>query len=143
MRFLLDTNIVSSPASVQPNARIVSRISQHSGESAIPAPVWHELTYGCLRLPKGKRREALATYLEEVVRPSFLILPYDDVAASWHAAERERLERLGKTAPYVDGQIAAIACASGLTLVTMNLKDFRSFEGLRVEDWSRPSKTAR
>jgi tRNA(fMet)-specific endonuclease VapC len=143
MRYLLDTNIALSPASVRPNPRIVSRIGQQSGECAIPAPVWHELTHGCLRLPNGKRRQALAVYLEEVVRSSFPIIPYDEVAARWHAAERERLERLGKTAPYVDGQIAAIARVSGLTLVTMNIKDFKSFEGVLVVDWSRSSRAAR
>lgn len=143
MRYLLDTNVVSSPASIQPNQRIVSRLSQHSGQCAIPAPVWHELSYGCLRLPKGKRRDALAGYLEDVVRTSFPILPYDEVAAAWHAAERARLERLGRAAPYVDGQIAAIARAAGLTLVTMNTQDFKAFEGVEVVDWSRAARSPR
>jgi predicted nucleic acid-binding protein len=36
-----------------------------------------------------------------------------------------------------DGQIAAIADVNELTLVTANPRDFRRFEGLKIEDWSR------
>jgi predicted nucleic acid-binding protein len=36
----------------------------------------------------------------------------------------------------VDGQIAAIAHVNGLVLVTTNDKDFVSFKGLAVENWS-------
>ena len=125
LRYLLDTNIVSSPVSKAPNAAIVQRLEAHGPECAIPAPVWHELTYGCRRLPAGKRRVALKIYIEEVVRESFPILPYDEVAAGWHGRERSRLEALGRPAPYVDGQIAAIAAVNALVLVTANTKDFR------------------
>jgi tRNA(fMet)-specific endonuclease VapC len=37
--------------------------------------------------------------------------------------------------PYADGQIAAIAFVHALTLVTANVRDFRSVKGLHVEDW--------
>ena len=41
----------------------------------------------------------------------------------------------GKRPPFADGHIAAIAWASGLTLVTANVKDFRGFTRLKVETW--------
>ena len=138
LRYLLDTTIVSSPVSKKPNPGIVKRLDQQGHECAIAAPVWHELTYGCHRLPRGKRRTALETYLHDVVQASFTILPYDEVAATWHGRERARLEDLGRPAPYVDGQIAAIAHANGLVLVTVNTKDFVRFRDLQVEDWSIP-----
>jgi tRNA(fMet)-specific endonuclease VapC len=74
----------------------------------------------------------------EVVRVSFPILPYEESAAAWHARERARLERAGRSMPYVDGQIAAIACLAGLTLVTRDTKHFEPFRGLEVIDWSKP-----
>ena len=137
LRYLLDTNTVSSPVAKIPDPEIVGRLKQHGHECAIAAPVWHELTYGCRRLPRGERRSALETYLLGVVQPSFPILPYDEVAATWHGHERARLENLGRPAPYADGQIAAIAHVNGLVLVTINAKDFARFRELEVENWSK------
>lgn len=137
LRFLLDTNVVSDPASRSPNPTLLKRLEAHEGECAVATPVWHELHFGLSLLPRGKRRDALAAYLQDVVRASFPILPYDDVAAEWHAKERARLQRSGRTPPFVDGQIAGIAAARGLVLVTRNRKDFRPFRGVELEDWSR------
>jgi predicted nucleic acid-binding protein len=44
---------------------------------------------------------------------------------------------IGRPAPFVDGQIAAIAQVRGLVLVTTNERDFARFKTLRVENWSR------
>jgi tRNA(fMet)-specific endonuclease VapC len=137
LKFLLDTTIVSAPIAKVPNRRVVRKLEQQGHYCAIPAPVWHELVYGCSRLPAGKRRDALAEYLQGVIRRSFPILPYDDVAAERHGRERARLENGGRTPPFVDGQIAAIAHSRGLTLVTANLDDFRYFDELELADWTR------
>lgn len=136
-RYLLDTSIVSAPASKRPNPQILRRLEEHGHESAIAAPVWHELMYGCRRLAKGKRREAIEHYLHDVVQASFPILAYDEAAATWHGYERARLESLGKPAPFTDGQIAAIAHANGLVLVTLNAKDFARFKELDVTTWAK------
>ena len=128
--------VVSSPISKNPNSKIVARLERHGDECAIAAPVWHELTYGCQKLPRGKRRTALETYLRDVLLSTFPILPYDEVAAAWHARERARLEKLGRPAPYTDAQIAAVAHVHGLVLVTVNTRDFARYKELKVEDWS-------
>ena len=135
--YLLDTGIVSAPVSKRPDPAILERLNERGPECAIAAPVWHELTYGCRRLPKGKRRAALEAYVRDVVRGAFAILPYDEAAATWHGHERARLEALGRPAPFVDGQIAAIAHVHGLVLATTYEKDFARFKGLTVENWSK------
>jgi tRNA(fMet)-specific endonuclease VapC len=140
LRYLLDTSVVSSPIAKAPNTEIVKRLETHGHECAIAAPVWHELVYGCQRLPRGKRREALETYLQDVVLASFPVLAYDEAAARWHGFERARLEGLGKPPPYVDGQIAAIAMVNELILVTVNVKDFARFKDLDVENWSKRAR---
>jgi tRNA(fMet)-specific endonuclease VapC len=137
LRYLLDTSIVSVPISKTPNPQIVRRLEDNGHESAIAAPVWHELMYGCRRLAKGKRRDAIEHYLHDVVQASFPILPYDEAAATWHGYERARLETLGKPAPFTDGQIGAIAYVNDLVLVTVNVKDFDRFRELEVTDWSK------
>jgi tRNA(fMet)-specific endonuclease VapC len=136
LRYLLDTGVVSAPVSKKRDSAILERLEEHGPECAIAAPVWHELTYGCHRLPRGKRRSALEAYLRDVVRGSFANLPYDEAAATWHGVERARLESLGKPVPFVDGQIAAIAHVHGLVLVTTNDKDCARFNGLVIENWS-------
>jgi tRNA(fMet)-specific endonuclease VapC len=136
LRYLLDTSIVSAPIAKVPNRTVVNRLESLDESCAIAAPVWHELHYGCSRLAAGKRRSAVNAYLREVVRRTFPVLPYDEVAATWHAEERARLELLGRPTPFVDGQIAAIARTRNLALVTANVRDFAVFEGLAVEDWS-------
>lgn len=135
--YLLDTSIVSSPISKTPSPDVLKKLEAHGHECAIAAPVWNELIYGCQRLPRGKRREGLETYLQDVVLASFPVLAYDEAAAHWHGVERARLEGLGKPAPYVDGQIAAIAHVNELTLVTVNVKDFTRFKDLDIENWSK------
>ncbi len=139
-RFLLDTSTISEPMQKAPDEAVVAKIEAHAHESALAAPVWHELWYGCRRLPTGKRRAALETYLREVVYVSLPILPYDTAAAAWHAEERARLDEAGTPVPFVDGQIAAIARSNDLIVVTMNVRDFRRFHALRVENWSTGKK---
>ncbi len=137
LRFLLDTTIVSVPVAKNPSRRVIKRLTEHGLRCAIAAPVWHELVYGCDRLPAGNRRAALESYLHDVVRTSFPILPYDEAAAAWHGRQRARLEEIGEPRPFVDGQIAAIAHSHDLTLVTTNTKDFGAFEDLDLVDWTR------
>lgn len=134
-RFLLDTNVLSEPLRPQPNLNVLRMLREHQDELATATPVWHELLYGCYRLPPSARRAAIEAYLFEVVRPSFSLLPYDDEAARWHAEARARLVALGRAPAFVDGQIAAIAATQQLTLVTHNLKDYGDFMGLTVVDW--------
>jgi tRNA(fMet)-specific endonuclease VapC len=104
---------------------------------AIPAIVWHELWFGCFRLARSARRDAIETYLNEVVSLTMPIVPYDERAAEWHATERARLVTVGKTPAFGDGQIAAIAAVNELTLVTLNDKDFRDFAKLSTMTWAR------
>jgi tRNA(fMet)-specific endonuclease VapC len=135
LRYLLDTNVVSQPMMKTPSPGVMRKLASIADECAIAAPVWHELQFGCKRMPAGKRRDALQDYLADVVS-TFEILPYDDLAAKLHAIERVRLEQAGTTATFVDGQIAAIAQINELVLVTANVRDFAPFKALSVENWA-------
>lgn len=136
LKYLLDTNVVSEPLRSKPSRKLLRRLEIHEGEAAIAAIVWHELRFGCARLPGSRRRDAIERYLDDVVLRSFPILDYDRASADWHADERARLEAAGKPSPFIDGQIAAIAFVHDLALVTTNRHDFRGFKSLRIEDWT-------
>lgn len=63
---------------------------------------------------------------------------YTTAAATWHAEQRVRLKTVGRTPPFLDGQIAAVAAVNNLILVTHNLADYKHFAGLQVVDWRLP-----
>jgi tRNA(fMet)-specific endonuclease VapC len=143
--YLLDTSTISWAVAPKPDESVLQHMTDLGPRCAIAAPVWHELVYGCERMPRGRRRTELETFLREVLQGSFPILAYDQPAAVWHGTERARLEKAGKTPPYIDGQIAAIAHVNELVLVTGNTKDFAPFTELKVEDWTKwsPHRTKR
>ncbi len=135
LRYLLDTNALAEPVKPQLNGKFMERLAAHRDACAIASVTWHEALYGVARLPEGARRGALHRYLHDVVAPSLPILPYDDAAAAWHADVRAARERVGRPLAFADGQIAAIAHAHGLVVVTANVSDFEGLEGVVVENW--------
>lgn len=135
MKYLLDTNVLSEAVKTDPDKSVMGKFELLQEEIVTAAPVWHELQFGCLRLPRSRKRDIIASFLNDVVKRTVLILPYDDRAAEWHAKERARLSSRGSTPPFVDGQIAAIDRVNGLILVTKNIYDFKLFSGLKTEYW--------
>ena len=136
LRFLLDTSTVSRAQGPLPDAALVERLAEAETEAALASIVLHELLYGIAALPLGRRRTDLERFFDLAIRPLYPVLPYDAEAAEWHATERARLRILGRTPPFRDGQIAAVAAVNGLTVVTANRRDFEPFEGIALEDWS-------
>lgn len=135
MMFLLDTNIISEMVKKQPDLNVIREIELHRDSIYIAAPVWHELVFGFNRMPDSPRKGAIDFFIYQVIKKTVQILPYDEKAASWHAVERSRLSSKGLTPPFVDGQIASIACTNNCVLVTRNTKDYKCFSGLMLENW--------
>ena len=135
IRFLLDTNVISEAIKAVPNKAVMRKLEVHQKEIATASPVWHELQFGCYRLPVSRKRSILEAFLLDVVRPSMAILPYDEVAAQWHADQRARLNTIGRPPSFVDGQIAAIAKVNQLILVTRNVADYADFAELDLQNW--------
>jgi tRNA(fMet)-specific endonuclease VapC len=135
MKYLLDTNVLSEAVKTNPDKSVMKKLERNQDELVTAAPVWHELQFGCQRLPPSRKKEVIALFLNDVVRRTMLILPYDDRAAEWHAIERARLTNTGFAPSFVDGQIAAIAKVNGLILVSRNIDDFKLFSGFKLENW--------
>lgn len=134
LRWLLDTSVISELARPEPSAAVVTRFAAHAHEAAIPMVVWHELLFGVLRLPDGRRKDALLRFVHTV--PGALPkLPYDESAARAHAVLRVSQERRGHPLAEPDAQIAAHAIGSGLTLVTRNLRDFQGIDDIQLQNW--------
>ncbi|HEY9889988.1 MAG TPA: type II toxin-antitoxin system VapC family toxin [Candidatus Obscuribacterales bacterium] len=134
-QYLLDTNILSEASSLKGNAQVIAKLDENAPLVATATVVMHELLYGCYRLPVSRRRVALERYLKGLLSSSMPVFDYTTAAADWHAAERARLTQQGRTPPYADGQIAAIAAVNHLTLVTRNVTDFADFQDLHLANW--------
>lgn len=139
LQFLLDTNVLSEPLRPQPDPQVMMLLARYSRLTATATLVFHEMLYGCYRLPSDSRkRQVIEAYLKQEVEPKLPLLPYDSEAATWHAVERARLVQVGQPPAFVDAQIAAIAVVNDLILVTHNLGDYASFNHLKIEDWFSP-----
>ena len=132
--WLLDTNVLSEAMRPAPHPGVMDNLQRYAGELALAAPVLHELRFGWLRMPAGQRRDAIGRFVQDVVG-SLPVLPYDAQAARIHAELRVQRAQIGQPLPFVDGQIAAISIAHGITLVTRNTRDFSGLAGLRLVDW--------
>jgi len=135
LKYLLDTNIISEAKRPLPNENVTQNIKLYSQEIATASVVINELLFGILRLPISKKRQDLEDYLDNVIIANMHILDYDLKSAQYHAQERVRLSKIGKTPAFADGQIASIAFSNDLILVTNNVSDFADFNGLTVANW--------
>ena len=135
MKYLLDTNVLSEPLKIQPDSRVMDRLQQYQNNIVTATIVLHELYFGCYQLPPSRKKETIKKYIDEVVVANIPMYSYNEEAAEWHARERGRLQSIGRTPPFVDGQIAAIAHVNNLILVTRNITDFYSFSDLQIQNW--------
>ena len=139
MKYLIDTNVISEAVKTFPDKYVMLMLEKCQHEIVTAAPVWHELQFGCQRLARSRKREIIASFLNDVVKRTIHILPYDDRAAEWHAKERARLSSQGLTPSFVDGQIAAASIVNDLILVTRNTEDFKHFLRLKLDNWHTPA----
>ena len=131
MRYLLDTNIVSSWARQTSPVLLKRLLATPPAELCISALVEHELRFGFALTP-GTRAEELTLRLLDVI-PG---IPFGSAEARRAAVLRSRLARIGKPIGPYDVLIAATALEHHLTLVTHNVREFRRVEGLVAEDWT-------
>ena len=100
-------------------------------EIAVCSIVKAELCFGAMKSANPDRNFAL----QQAFLAQFVSLPFDDLAATTFGVIRAQLETRGIPIGAYDLQIAAIALANNLTLVTHNTGEFGRIEGLQVEDW--------
>lgn len=90
-----------------------------------------ELFYGSNR----SNNPAKSLQIQQDFLAQFISLPFDDTAAVVYGRIRAELAKAGTPIGPNDLQIAAIAIANDLTLVTHNTREFSRVDGLKLEDW--------
>lgn len=134
MLYLIDTCVFSDLAKPRANPKTLRKFTEHFEDVRLASVSLHEIRYGIELLPDGKRKETLREGMLAIIS-GVVVLPYDAVAAEWHATARARLVKTGETRSFVDGQIAATAAVNGCELVTSNMKDFRGL-GVSLAKWA-------
>lgn len=131
MRYLLDTNVCVVYLNGRSNALRDRLISNPIEDMAVCSVVKAELFYGAMRSNNPtKTLERQQEFLER-----FVSLPFGDESALLFGQIRARLASAGTPIGAYDLQIAAIALANNLILVTHNTKEFERVDGLQLEDW--------
>lgn len=131
--FLIDTNVISELMRATPAPSVLNWFStQDPSTLYLSAATEAELRTGIAILPAGQRREGLKAALDATIAEDFegRILPFDTDAAKTYAEIAAGRWSAGRPITDADCQIAAIARAAGMPVVTRNTRDF---EGCGVE----------
>jgi hypothetical protein len=132
---LLDTNVISELTRPAPAPPVVAFLSANN-DIWLSALVLHELEFGLLLLPPGRRRDALRGLLSQIIRRyAARILPVDRASADWAARFRAEARRGGRTLDLGDALIAGTARAHDLSLATRNVTDFEGFDLPVTNPW--------
>ncbi len=131
MTYLLDSNVCirlinnSSPA-------VINRLASQQPEDILISTITQlELYYGAYRSAQQERNlQILQRFFSQ-----FTIIPLEPEAARIAGRIRAELAASGTPIGPYDLQIAAIAMANNLILVTHNTKEFSRVNGLQIEDW--------
>lgn len=131
--YLFDTDIITHVFKKNPSQKLLTRLAQ------VPRQAQHISTITIAELVYGAWKSAVPQRhldnLEKLLLPAVHILGFDAKAAYVCGSLRVRLERAGSSLALADLEIAAIAMANELTLVTGNLRHFMRVPGLQVENW--------
>ena len=128
MKWLLDTNVLSELRKPDCDANVRKLITGiRPDDFALSVIVLGELSKGAQLLKSGKRRRELEQWID-ATHTSFakrIVFIDTHVALAW-ASIAAGLQKKGRIMSMADGLIAATALHHGMTLVTRNVKDFKS-----------------
>jgi len=124
---LIDTNVISELMRAAPAPSVLDWFStQDPSTLYLSAVTEAELRTGIAILPAGQRREGLKAALDATIDEDFegRILPFDTDAAKTYAEIAAGRRSAGRPIADADCQIAAIARATAMPVVTRNTRDF-------------------
>ena len=136
---ILDTNVLSELLRPDPARQVERWLAAQDGTKVYFTTVGEaELRHGVAILPKGRRRNALATAIEGLLDEDFRdrILPFDRPAARAYATIAAERRAAGRPISQFDCQIAAIARAREATVATRNTSDDEGCGIALIDPWT-------
>lgn len=132
-RYLLDTSVYSQPLRRRPVIKALERWQEVGDDACAVAQVTiGEIEWGLHYENNPRRWEQYAALLQN------RLTSYETGTGVWSlfARMKARQQRLGEPVSDLDLLIAATAKEQGLTIATLNSRDFSRIEGLAWENWS-------
>lgn len=128
-RVVLDTNVISAALRGDWPDVAQTWFADTRDRHAITVVTVMELVYGVQRMPRGRKRSAVAAAIEAIVASARIL---EMSAAAAIAAGNMRSDRAssGRPLDLADAQIAGICSVHRAALATRNTRDF---EGLGLE----------
>lgn len=131
--YLFDTDIITNIFKKRPAPGLLARLAATpSNQQHISSITVAEIVYGAC---KSDRPAHHLGNLQEVLLPAVNLLAFDSKAAFVCGQIRAELEKAGTPLDLADLEIAAIALANQLILVTGNTRHFARVPGLALENW--------
>jgi predicted nucleic acid-binding protein len=131
---LLDTSVYCQPIKPRPLLPVQERWAAQGDDSLAVSTISEaELLYG-LELKKSEKLTAL---YDALLKDRLRTLVVDSGVARHFASLKAWARVNGRALSDFDLLIAATARTHGLTVATLNVRDFSNLPGVAVEDWSR------
>jgi tRNA(fMet)-specific endonuclease VapC len=131
MKYLLDTNVCVTFLNQRKPLLTKRFLSVAAPDKIICSIVRAELLYGAFK----SQRQSSSLHTIEAFLSGYPNLDFDADTARIYGQLRAELEKKGTPIGPNDLQIAAIALAHNLTLITHNTSEFSRVTNLSLEDW--------
>ena len=131
--YLFDTDTITNIVKPRPSLNLLQRLGKTSKKQQHVSTITiSEIVYGA---EKSQRPDLHLNNLETVLLPAVNIISFDTKAAYICGRIRAELEKRGTPLDLADLEIASIAIANDLILVTNNVQHFERVPLLQYENW--------
>lgn len=137
MSYLLDTNVISEPRRKLPNENVVQWLAGvEFADVYLSALTVGEIKKGAAKLPSGKQKVALESWLEKLRREfAERILPVTEETFLVWGKMVASFENVGIVRPAFDSLLEATALEHDLILVTRKVRNFRGSSVTIMNPW--------
>ncbi|RLC19096.1 MAG: type II toxin-antitoxin system VapC family toxin [Deltaproteobacteria bacterium] len=131
--YLFDTDTITNVFKKKPSEKLAKKLKHlDKAQQFVSTITIFEIVYG---IYKSSHSEYHRSNLENILLPSVNIVGFDMKSAYICGKLRAELEKKGQPLALADLQIASIAMANNLTLITGNEKHFGRIDELKIENW--------